>query len=70
MKKYPVGQWNREGQVTGLGGVITDAGVQRHVLDTVEHPFNPSSGQRQADLCEFKDNLVYIVSTSASTYIH
>ena len=70
MKKYPVGQWNREGQVTGLGGVMTDAGAQRHLLDTVEQPFNPKPGQRQADLCEFKDNLVYILSTRTARYTH
>jgi hypothetical protein len=42
-------------------------------LGIVAHAFNPSTQQRQADLCELKASLVYIVRPylkNIHTYIH
>ena len=34
------------------------------------HPFNPSTRQRQVDLCEFKASLVFRVSSSTARTTH
>lgn len=63
MKKYPVGQWNGEGTSDWLRKSMREAGTQRmsvKIINKLAHTFDPNTGWRLADLCEFRDNLVCI----------